>query len=102
MSGAIAVAYVEWAGFERQTLLLPWTRIGSVGDGAAWGDALRAKPWSSLSGTSLSGALHFSARMLAGSAYEGTRRVVDVSGDGVNNNGPPAEGYRTRWWTTAW
>jgi len=92
--GAIGVAYVEWAAFDRQQLLIPWTRIGSRDDARVWGDALAAQPWSSITWTSLSGALRFSAEVLAGSPFEGTRRVVDVSGDGVNNNGPPAERYR--------
>jgi hypothetical protein len=94
--GAIAVAYVEWAAYERQQLLLPWTRIATASDAAGWGDALAAKPWSSMSWTSLSGALRFSREVLAAAPFEGTRRVIDVSGDGVNNNGPPAEDERDR------
>ena len=94
--GAIAVAYVEWAAYERQQLLLPWTRIATAGDAAAWSAALGSKPWSSLSWTSLSGALRFSGQVLEACPFEGTRRVVDVSGDGVNNNGPPAEPERDR------
>ena len=93
-NGAIALAYVEWAAFERQELLLPWTRIGSLADGIAWGDALAEKPWSSLSWTSLSGALRYSGSVLDAAPFEAARRVIDVSGDGVNNNGPPAEPYR--------
>ena len=92
--GAIAGAYVEWAAFDRQELLLPWTRIASRNDATAWGAELTAKPWSSISWTSLSGALRFSGEVLANSPFEATRRVIDVSGDGVNNNGPPAEEYR--------
>ena len=92
--GAIAVAYVEWAAFDRQELLLPWTRIAALPDAHAWGDALAAKPWSSISWTSLSGALRFSGETLQSAPFEGTRKVIDVSGDGVNNNGPPAERYR--------
>ena len=94
--GSIAVAYVEWAGFDRQQLLLPWTRIASAEDAAAWSGALAAKPWNSISWTSLSGALRFSGRVLADAPFEGTRRVIDVSGDGVNNNGPDAEPERDR------
>ncbi len=94
--GAIAVAYVQWAAYDRQELLLPWTRIATASDAAAWGDALAEKPWSSMSWTSLSGALRFSREVLAASPFEGTRRVIDVSGDGVNNNGPPAEDERDR------
>jgi hypothetical protein len=94
--GAIAVAYVEWAAYDRQQLLLPWTRIASKPDAERWGAALTAKPWSSISWTSLSGALRFSRDVLAQAPFEGTRRVIDVSGDGVNNNGPPAEEERDR------
>ena len=94
--GAIAVAYVEWAAYDQQQLLLPWTRIGSARDAETWAAALEAKPWSSISWTSLSGALRFSREVLAASPFEGTRRVIDVSGDGVNNNGPPAEMERDR------
>lgn len=94
--GAIAVAYVEWAGFTIQNLLLPWTRIGSPADAKAWAGALAEKPWNSQTWTSISGALRFSGEVLATSPFEGTRRVIDVSGDGVNNNGPPAEYERDR------
>lgn len=94
--GAIAVAYVEWAAYDRQELLLPWTRVGSAADAANWAAALEAKPWTSISWTSLSGALRFSGEVLAKSPFEAMRRVIDVSGDGVNNNGPPAEGFRDR------
>lgn len=93
-AGAIAVAYVEWAAFDRQELLIPWTRIGSAADAAAWTGTLEAKPWSSISWTSLSGALRFCGDVLAGSPFQAGRRVIDVSGDGVNNNGPPAEPFR--------
>ncbi len=94
--GAIAVAYVEWAGYGQQQLLLPWTRIATAEDAGAWSRALAAKPWNSVSWTSLSGALRFSGSVLANASFEGTRRVIDVSGDGVNNNGPDAEPERDR------
>jgi len=46
--------------------------------------------------TSISGALAFSGRVLAESPFDSTRRVIDVSGDGPNNNGPPPEPERDR------
>lgn len=94
--GAIAVAYVEWAAFNAQELVLPWTRIGSAQEAADWSGRLAASPRESRSWTSLSGALKFSGKMLDECPWEGTRRVIDVSGDGVNNNGPPAEPERDR------
>src|SRR5258707_11841528 len=45
-------------------------------------------------GTSLSGAIDFSVLMLNASPYRGTRRVIDISGDGSNNLGRPAEQAR--------
>ncbi len=38
--------------------------------------------------TSISGALMFSAALFEGNGYRGIRRVIDVSGDGTNNQGP--------------
>jgi len=96
MLGAIAVAYVEWAGAGYQQLVIPWTRIAGPADAAAWSARLARSPRQSMSWTSISGALSFSRQVLADCPFEGTRRVVDVSGDGPNNNGPPAEGERDR------
>ncbi|MBC7801300.1 MAG: DUF1194 domain-containing protein [Gemmatimonadaceae bacterium] len=96
MLGAVAVAYVEWAGFAYQQLVVPWTRIGSAGDAAAWSAQLAGSPRSSMSWTSISGALQFSRQVLAACPFEPTRRVIDVSGDGVNNQGPPPEEERDR------
>ncbi len=89
MTGAIGLAYVEWAGGEYQRLVLPWTRIGSQVEAEAWSTKLAEAPRASLSWTSISGALNFSRRVMAESPFEATRRVIDVSGDGVNNSGPP-------------
>ena len=94
--GAVAVAYVEWAGMGYQQLVIPWTRIAGPAEATAWSDRLARSPRQSVSWTSISGALAFSRRLLAECPWEGTRRVVDVSGDGPNNNGPPAEDERDR------
>ncbi len=94
--GAIAVAYVEWAAFNSQELVVPWTRIGSPGEAADWSARLAASPRESRSWTSLSGALRFAGKVLEACPWEGMRRVIDVSGDGVNNNGPSAELERDR------
>ncbi|UFN47614.1 DUF1194 domain-containing protein [Roseomonas sp. OT10] len=94
--GAIALAYVEWAGAEYQRLVIPWTRISSQVEATAWAETLEKAPRQSLSWTSISGAIEFSRQALAAVPHEATRRVIDVSGDGVNNSGPPAEEARDR------
>ncbi|HEV7264085.1 MAG TPA: DUF1194 domain-containing protein [Falsiroseomonas sp.] len=96
MLGSIAIAYVEWAGIEYQRLVIPWMRIGSQADADAWATALAEAPRASLSWTSISGALDFSRAIMAQCPHEATRKVIDVSGDGVNNSGPPAEPARDR------
>jgi hypothetical protein len=96
MMGAIGLAYVEWAGAEYQRLVLPWTRIAGAGDAQAWSERLAEAPRASLSWTSISGALDFSLKVLNDAPLEATRRVIDVSGDGVNNSGGPVDLARDR------
>jgi hypothetical protein len=94
--GAIGLAYVEWAGIEHQRLVLPWTRIAGQADAEDWAAALGQAPRVSLSWTSVSGGIEFSRRVLGEAPWQAMRRVIDVSGDGVNNSGPPAEEARDR------
>jgi hypothetical protein len=94
--GSIAVAYVEWAGWEYQRLVIPWTRIARLADAQRFTDAIAEAPRMAMSWTSVSGAIAFSLAQLETAPFEGTRMVIDVSGDGVNNSGPPAELLRDR------
>ncbi len=87
MIGAVGLAYVEWAGIEYQQLVIPWTRIAAQADADAWAEALERAPRVSLRRTSISGAIEFGSRLFETSGYRGTRRVIDVSGDGANNHG---------------
>jgi Protein of unknown function (DUF1194) len=96
MLGAIGLAYVEWAGIEYQRLVIPWTRIASQADAEDWATALDRAPRQSLSWTSVSGGIDFSRRVLGEAPWQATRRVIDVSGDGENNSGPPVEQARDR------
>lgn len=94
MLGAIAIAYVEWAGSEHQRLVLPWQRIGGQADANRWAETLAEAPRASLSWTSISGGIDFSRWVLTEAPFEATRRVIDISGDGVNNSGRRVERAR--------
>ncbi len=96
MLGSIAVCYIEWAGIEYQRTVIPWMRIASQADANGWAATLEQAPRASLSWTSISGAIEASRRAMGECPHEATRKVVDVSGDGVNNSGPPAELARDR------
>ena len=55
--------------------------------------ALRHAP-NSARRTSISGALQFSSDLFAESGFQGVKRVIDISGDGPNNQGAPVDVIR--------
>lgn len=92
--GRIAIAYFEWAGVTAQSLVVPWTVIAGPADAAAVARRIAVPPiWQSRR-TSISGAMRFAADLLAASPYKGIKRVIDLSGDGANNEGPPLRATR--------
>jgi hypothetical protein len=92
--GRIAVTMVEWAGAHYQRVIVPWTTIDDAQGCADFADAILATPKQSFNWTSISGAIDFSRALFGAGGQRGTRRVIDVSGDGVNNNGRPASQAR--------
>ncbi len=87
--GAIAVAYVEWAGAEYQRTAIDWTLIKDGQTAAAFAAKIAALPRISAGWTSISGAIDYCTGLFGG-GFEGIRRVIDISGDGPNNSGRPA------------
>ena len=87
MHGRIAVTYVEWAGSADQRVLVPWRLIDGPATAKAFADEIARAPYRRAFRTSISGALLFSAPLFEGNGYTGIRRVIDVSGDGTNNQG---------------
>jgi hypothetical protein len=85
----IAVTYFEWAGDHIQQIVVPWTLVDSPMAALALAEQLAAFPISRNRFTSISSALEFAVDLLEDSPYRGLRRVVDVSGDGPNNQGAP-------------
>jgi len=87
----IAVAVTQWSGARAQYLLVPWVVI----DGEASAKALArrlllARRADDGGGTSISAALIHAGQLFA-LAPPATRRVIDVSTDGINNVGPALE-----------
>lgn len=89
--GRIAVTYVEWAGTNSQHVIVPWTVISTRADAEQVVARLSAQPPNSARRTSISGALEFGADLFAESGFQGTKRVIDISGDGPNNQGAPVD-----------
>jgi hypothetical protein len=92
--GRVAVTYVEWAGVGEQRILLPWRLIDGEQTAAAVAAEIAQAPIRRAYRTSISGALRFTAPMFDDNGYAGIRRVIDVSGDGTNNQGPQVTGVR--------
>ncbi|HXF53949.1 MAG TPA: DUF1194 domain-containing protein [Hyphomicrobiaceae bacterium] len=86
--GRIAVTYLEWAGPETQTVIVPWTAIDGAESAETVAAVLAERPPNRLRMTSISSALAFAGRQFENSGFRGGRRVIDISGDGVNNSGP--------------
>lgn len=87
--GKIAVALVEWSGAAEQKLVVDWTVIRTAEDATGFAQELEQQPRSFAGRTSISGGIDF-ALPLFGRTYQGDRRVIDISGDGINNSGRPA------------
>lgn len=83
----IAVCFVEWSGFGAQKLVIDWTMIDSPGAARKFGDQLLELPRAFADRTSISGGIEFAATQLERAPFQGSRRTIDVSGDGTNNAG---------------
>jgi hypothetical protein len=88
MHGKIALTYFEWAGSHHQQIIVPWRLIDGPESADAFSADIGRARYTRQSRTSISSALLFGAPLFEGSGFRGIRRVIDVSGDGVNNNGP--------------
>lgn len=87
--GKVAITYFEWAASNDQKLIIPWRLIEGPETAGAVSDEIRKIPVRRASRTSLSGAINFAMPLFDNSGYNGVRRVIDISGDGPNNNGEP-------------
>ena len=87
MLGRIAVVYVEWAGAGYQEVVVPWTVIEQPVDALSFATRLAQSRPSRSGYTSISGAIDFSLMQLRKSGVQAIRQVIDISGDGANNQG---------------
>ena len=86
-NGRIAVAYFEWSDSWMQKLLIDWTLLDSEQAIADFATRLDEEPISIARRTSISGAIRYAIPLFGRSPYEAQRRVLDISGDGSNNDG---------------
>ena len=87
--GAIALAYVEWAGEGEQTIVVDWTVVRNPADAQKFAASLTSSPRSFLGRTAIGSALDFAMGLFGEASLRTARKVIDVSGDGTSNQGRP-------------
>jgi hypothetical protein len=92
--GRIAATFVQWSDVDRQTQAVDWTLISDQASARDFSRALIDAERPTPGWTSISGAIDYSARLFTRSGVVATRRVIDISGDGPNNDGRPVSEAR--------
>ena len=85
--GRIAVTYVEWASYDYQRTAVDWTLIHDEASAQAFALHVARAGVITARRTSISALIEYAAPQFEGNGFEGTRLVIDISGDGPNNNG---------------
>jgi hypothetical protein len=84
--GGIAVAYAEWSGATQQALLVDWMHLTDAASSNAFAAAVGGTN-RAFSGLTAPGSAINWGVPLFNNNFEGTRQVIDVSGDGAQNEG---------------
>lgn len=79
----------EWAASSDQKIVVPWRVIDGPESAGALAEEILKAPLRRASRTSISGAINFAMPLFEANEYQGLRRVIDISGDGPNDNGEP-------------
>ena len=90
----ISVTYLEWSASSDQKIIIPWRVIDGPETADAVANEIMRTPVRRGSRTSISGAILFGMPLFDRDPYRGLRRVIDISGDGPNNSGPPVTPVR--------
>jgi hypothetical protein len=87
--GKLAVTLFEWSSSNYQKIVIPWQVIDSAETAAAMAAEIMKVPARRHARTSISGAINFAIPLFDANPYRGSRRVIDISGNGPNNSGGP-------------
>lgn len=87
--GRIALTYVTWTDARRQDQVVGWRVVQDAASAGGFAKAIEDALLPLPGWTSISGAIDFCTGLLIGSGFMATRRVIDISGDGSNNDGRP-------------
>lgn len=86
----IAVTYIEWGDAHSHEIIVPWTEIANAADAAHFNAALMAEMRRGRGRNAIGSALMMAANQIESNDVEGTRKVIDLSGDSANSWGRPS------------
>lgn len=86
--GAIAATFIYWSSYNQQFQAVPWTYINDATTASAFASLINATSRQYSDFTAVQNALNFAALSISinNNGYDGTRQVIDVSGDGEDND----------------
>jgi hypothetical protein len=93
-NGSVALCFIEWAGEAQQAMVAKWTVIRDGEGTAVFAKTLRDAPRSFAGCTAIGAGIDFAVVRLETSGFTPKRRVIDVSGDGIDNSGRPVSDAR--------
>ncbi|MCQ0970276.1 DUF1194 domain-containing protein [Paracoccus sp. TK19116] len=88
--GKIAVEVVYWSSSNAQSRVVGWSLLDSASSISDFADTLASKARTSNGQTAIGSAIKFGADSIASNLFDGTSKVIDVSGDGENNQSTSA------------
>lgn len=87
--GRIAVTMFEWAGNSAIREVFDWTLVQTAADADRLSATVRNSSPLGQRRTSISGAILHALKLFDDAPFDGFRKVIDISGDGPNNQGQP-------------
>lgn len=94
--GKVAVTYMEWGGVDEHFVVADWTVVQDASSAAHFASKISEAPLRQVQRTSIASALEKSVWMVQNNQYMGLRQVIDISGDGPNNQGGSVTEMRDR------
>ena len=86
----MAVTLFQWSTRVDPRYMVPWHLLRDPASALAFAERVERAERDPLRGfTAIGRAIEFGARQIAGNAFDGRQRKIDVSGDGRNNTGLP-------------
>lgn len=87
-SKGMVVTLIQWSGADTYVQAIDWTRINGRASAEAFAGQVENAPRLIEGGaTAIGDAMLFARALIELNGYNGTRRTVDVSGDGIANQG---------------